>query len=303
MQFVSGVVFHRWVKLTLLLLSLFFIFTLFQLSPATGCPWLIIGTFAFCPIWPTICIVLFLPGDCLWHSGTVPSPLKAERCHLPLSHSSSSPNPSRGPSQKLLFAGITQVSDLACQKKSWTYYGIVSTNAHHFLSSYSRSNATTSSSRPSSLPQNRRWERRLGRCNRVKTTGSRHFVSCLFLVQTSTIMMLLCCNGNLDDHWSYCQDPNSSTVVSQKWCWGEKDRRGDLKRFQSLLKAYPSNQASANPLDGCTHVFIEIGSNNDAGMQIRKLFEPQLFQGDPALPIYQRCSAAKFCGSVPSMMS
>ena len=79
-----------------------------------------------------------LPGDCLWHSGAVPSPLKAERRHLPLSHSSSSPNPSRDPSQKLLFAGLTQVSDLAFQKKSWTYYGIVSTNAHHFLSSYSK---------------------------------------------------------------------------------------------------------------------------------------------------------------------
>ena len=165
-----------------------------------------------------------------------------------------------------------------------------------------RSNATTSASRPSLLPQNRHWEKRLGRRNTVKTTGARHFIFCLFLVQMPTIMMLLCCNGNLDDHWSYCQDPNSSTVVSQKWCWGEKDRRGDLKRFQSLLKAYPSNQASANPLDGCTQVFIEIGSNNDVGMQIRKLFEPQLFQGDPALPIYQRCSAAKLCGSVPSMI-
>ena len=49
-----------------------------------------------------------------------------------------------------------------------------------------------------------------------------------------------------------------------------------------------SYQVSANPLDGCSHVFIEIGSNKDVGMQIRKLFEPQLFQGDPALPIYQR---------------
>ena len=59
--------------------------------------------------------------------------------------------------------------------------------------------------------------------------------------------MLLCCNGNLDDHWSYCQDPNSSTVVSQKWCWGGKEGRGDLKRFQSLLKAYLSYQIRRQP--------------------------------------------------------
>ena len=75
-----------------------------------------------------------LPGDCLWHSGGVPPPLKAERRHLPLSHSSSSLNPSRDPSQKLLFAGLTQVSDLAFQENIlWKCL-----NAHHFPLSYSK---------------------------------------------------------------------------------------------------------------------------------------------------------------------
>jgi len=45
-------------------------------------------------------------------------------------------------------------------------------------------------------------------------------------------------------------------------------------------------EVSANPLDGCTHVYIDIGSSK--GLQIRKLFQPQLFQGDSALPVFQR---------------
>jgi len=45
-------------------------------------------------------------------------------------------------------------------------------------------------------------------------------------------------------------------------------------------------EVSANPLDGCTHVYIDIGSSK--GLQIQKIFQPQLFQGDSALPIFQR---------------
>jgi len=46
-------------------------------------------------------------------------------------------------------------------------------------------------------------------------------------------------------------------------------------------------EVSANPLDGCTHVYIDI-AGSIKGLQIRKLFQPQLFQGDSALPIFQR---------------
>ena len=82
------------------------------------------------------------------------------------------------------------------------------------------------------------------------------------------------------------QDPNSSTVV-KKWFWGKWKRRGIRWPQKILWYNYSSIfQVSANPLDGCTHVFIDIGSNK--GLQIQKLFEPQLFQRDPVLPIFQR---------------
>merc|ERR1712037_171587 len=47
-----------------------------------------------------------------------------------------------------------------------------------FSSSFSGSFTKVALCRPSSLPQNRRWEKRLGRCNRVKTTGPKFFNSC-----------------------------------------------------------------------------------------------------------------------------
>jgi len=76
--------------------------------------------------------------------------------------------------------------------------------------------------------------------------------------------------------WALQQSKNYRTQILQ-----QLSARSDVEEEKK-------EEASANPLDGCTQVFIEIGSNNDVGMQIRKLFEPQLFQGDPALPIYQR---------------
>eukprot|EP00092_Neocalanus_flemingeri_P019654 GFUD01021286.1.p1 GENE.GFUD01021286.1~~GFUD01021286.1.p1 ORF type:complete len:405 (+),score=120.99 GFUD01021286.1:93-1307(+) len=42
----------------------------------------------------------------------------------------------------------------------------------------------------------------------------------------------------------------------------------------------------ANPLDGCLHVFIDLGSNR--GLQIRKLYEPHTFPLAPVQPLYQR---------------
>ena len=41
-----------------------------------------------------------------------------------------------------------------------------------------------------------------------------------------------------------------------------------------------------NPLDGCLHVFIDLGSNR--GLQIRKLYEPNTFPLAPVLPLYQK---------------
>merc|ERR1719483_520719 len=41
-----------------------------------------------------------------------------------------------------------------------------------------------------------------------------------------------------------------------------------------------------NPLDGCLHVFIDLGSNR--GLQIRKLYEPHTFPLAPIQPVYQK---------------
>ena len=41
-----------------------------------------------------------------------------------------------------------------------------------------------------------------------------------------------------------------------------------------------------NPLNGCLHVFIDLGSNR--GLQIRKLYEPHTFPLAPIHPLYER---------------
>jgi len=44
-----------------------------------------------------------------------------------------------------------------------------------------------------------------------------------------------------------------------------------------------SSEPAANPLDGCRHVYLDVGTN--IGVQIRKVFEPGLYPGSPALPV------------------
>ena len=46
------------------------------------------------------------------------------------------------------------------------------------------------------------------------------------------------------------------------------------------------DEEEENPLDGCLHVFIDLGSNR--GIQIRKLYEPHTFPLSPIQPLYQR---------------
>jgi len=45
-------------------------------------------------------------------------------------------------------------------------------------------------------------------------------------------------------------------------------------------------EEKANPLDGCHHVFIDLGSNR--GLQIRKLYEPHTFPLAPIQPLYEK---------------
>merc|ERR550539_841072 len=41
-----------------------------------------------------------------------------------------------------------------------------------------------------------------------------------------------------------------------------------------------------NPLDGCTFVYLDMGTN--IGVQIRKLYEPDLFPGAPIIPLFDK---------------
>merc|ERR1712106_852901 len=55
---------------------------------------------------------------------------------------------------------------------------------------------------------------------------------------------------------------------------------------RDLLLEKLSKPEGENPLDGCLHVFVDLGSNR--GLQIRKLYESHLFPLAPILPLYER---------------
>ena len=63
----------------------------------------------------------------------------------------------------------------------------------------------------------------------------------------------------------------------------------DKLKFQlnaSVIQNYEADYPEPNPLDGCLHVFIDLGSNR--GLQIRKLYEPHNFPLAPVLPLYEK---------------
>ena len=67
-------------------------------------------------------------------------------------------------------------------------------------------------------------------------------------------------------------------------------REGREQR-ELLLKKLPKKDLEVggeNPLDGCLHVFVDLGSNR--GLQIRKLYESHLFPLAPILPLYEKYS-------------
>jgi len=75
--------------------------------------------------------------------------------------------------------------------------------------------------------------------------------------------------------WALLQSKNYRTQILQ-----QLSARNDFEENEN-------EEVSANPLDGCTHVYIDITSSSK-GLQIQKIFQPQLFQGDSVLPIFQR---------------
>jgi len=66
-------------------------------------------------------------------------------------------------------------------------------------------------------------------------------------------------------------------------------RQGSQHRLELLNRLEDvagDEEVPANPLDGCLHVFLDLGSNR--GLQIRKLYEPHTFPLAPIQPLYQR---------------
>jgi len=59
-----------------------------------------------------------------------------------------------------------------------------------------------------------------------------------------------------------------------------------LELLNHLEEVAGDEEVSTNPLDGCLHVFLDLGSNR--GLQIRKLYEPHTFPLAPIQPLYQR---------------
>jgi len=59
-----------------------------------------------------------------------------------------------------------------------------------------------------------------------------------------------------------------------------------LARKEAGEREQMEEEIGGNPLDGCLHVFIDLGSNR--GIQIRKLYEPHTFPLAPVQPLYER---------------
>jgi hypothetical protein len=49
---------------------------------------------------------------------------------------------------------------------------------------------------------------------------------------------------------------------------------------------YDQNFGAKNELDGCFHVYLDVGSN--VGIQVRKLFEPKLYPDAQVLPVFDK---------------
>ena len=80
----------------------------------------------------------------------------------------------------------------------------------------------------------------------------------------------------------------SITFISLKRCLRSNFLREGREQRDQLLKSLPKEEVGKNPLDGCLHVFVDLGSNR--GLQIRKLYESHLFPLAPILPLYEKYS-------------
>jgi len=60
----------------------------------------------------------------------------------------------------------------------------------------------------------------------------------------------------------------------------------EMRKLESPVDTNTTPESGPNPLDGCLHVFLDLGSNR--GLQIRKLYEPHLFPLAQILPLYEK---------------
>lgn len=109
---------------------------------------------------------------------------------------------------------------------------------------------------------------------------------------TSLILLFTLLSSLLYSHSLSSQllDTRAALVDSQWSVRQGKVHRIDLLTSLESRKLLEQEDTMAapeeNPLDGCLHVFLDLGSNR--GLQIRKLYEPHLFPLAPILPLYER---------------
>merc|ERR1719481_1441281 len=58
------------------------------------------------------------------------------------------------------------------------------------------------------------------------------------------------------------------------------------KQIVALINVTSVEEPNPNPLDGCVHVYLDMGTNR--GVQIRKLYESEKFEGAAVLPIFEQ---------------
>ncbi len=76
-----------------------------------------------------------------------------------------------------------------------------------------------------------------------------------------------------------------TSQLIQKVFLNDSDRTLKFLSDPSLTD-FEKNFGKENNLDGCYHVYLDVGSN--IGIQVRKLFEPKLYPDSPIFPLFDK---------------
>jgi len=63
------------------------------------------------------------------------------------------------------------------------------------------------------------------------------------------------------------------------------------QQLRTIKSSKPDEQVEGNPLDGCYHVYLDVGSN--VGVQVRKLYEPHHYPEAPFVPLFEKTFGTK----------